>query len=139
MTQELIDLRASILEGRDEDALIIVDAITDLVKDIQSWAEISCKQKNPINKFLLYKSDVVIGSNCIHVDMGKSSVAFISFNSVNSLSTSNSTFCEETNQWTKNLIKKSTLLSGTAEKQRYQFFNQIYKKIEAVKKNIESF
>ena len=81
--------------------------------------------------YTLYNSDVVLGTNCIYVIMGESKYSYISFNSINSLTTNNPEFCEETEHWMRNLEKKSTLISGVGEKQRYQFFSQMYKNIDS--------
>jgi len=81
--------------------------------------------------YTLYNSDVVLGTNCIYVIMGESTYSYISFNTLNSLTTNNPEFCEETEHWMRNLEKKSTLISGVGEKQRYQFFSQMYKNIDA--------
>lgn len=87
---------------------------------------ISDKQEN----YTLYNSEVVLGTNCIYAIMGESRYSYISFNTINSLTTSNPEFCEETEHWMRNLEKKSTLISGVGEKQRYQFFSQMYKHID---------
>jgi hypothetical protein len=58
---------------------------------------------------------------------------------MNSLNTSNSEFCEETEHWVKNIIKKSTLISGVAEKQRYQFFNKLNNAIDNCEQRLNSF
>ncbi|PBQ32297.1 hypothetical protein CNR22_11115 [Sphingobacteriaceae bacterium] len=81
--------------------------------------------------YMLYNSEVVLGTNCIYAIMGEARYSYISFNSINSLTTNNPEFCEETEHWMRNLEKKSTLISGVGEKQRYQFFSQMYKQIDA--------
>ena len=81
--------------------------------------------------YTLYNSEVVLGTNCIYVIMGDARFSYISFNSINSLTTNNPEFCDETEHWMRNLEKKSTLISGVSEKQRYQFFSQMYKHIDS--------
>ena len=63
-----------------EDALEVADTIAEMVADIMGYAEHSTKSKTEENNYQLYKSDVVIGTNCIHVDIGEANYAFISFN-----------------------------------------------------------
>jgi hypothetical protein len=87
--------------------------------------------------YFLYDSDVVLGTNCIYAIMGDSKFSYISFNSMNSLTTNNPQFCEETEHWVKNLERKSTLISGVGEKQRYQFFSLMYKNIDACVEKIK--
>lgn len=81
--------------------------------------------------YFLYSSEVVLGTNCIYAIMGDSKYSYISFNTLNSLTTNNPEFCEETEHWMRNLERKSTLISGVGEKQRYQFFSNMFKFIDA--------
>ena len=50
---------------------------------------------------------------------------------MNSLTTNNTEFCEETEHWVHNLERKSNLISGVSEAQRYQFFNTMFKSIDS--------
>jgi hypothetical protein len=81
--------------------------------------------------FFMYSSEVTLGTNCIYTMMGESRYSFISFNTLNSLTTSNPEFCEETEHWVRNIEKKSAVISGVSEKQRYQFFSGMYRKIDS--------
>jgi len=113
------------------DAIEIMDEIKQMAVHVEKCAENGRKViSSPVEDFQLYSSDVVLGTNCIYVKSGDSNYAYISFNTLNSLTTNNNEFCEETEHWVKNLIKKSTLISGVAEKQRYQFFSKMARNIE---------
>jgi len=123
-----------------EDAFKLIENVKEMAAHVQQCAETNRKQKSDVNEtFQLYNSDVVLGTNCIYTKVGDFNVAYISFNTLNSLSTNNSEFCEETEHWVKNIIRKSTLISGIAEKQRYQFFNTMHKHIEFSYQKINSF
>lgn len=116
-----------------EDAITVLKELKEMVQAINRYAENENKnEKNNsfVVPFNLYDSDLVIGTNCIHVNIDGASYSYISFNTLNSLTTTNNQFCGEIEHWMKNLIKKSTLISGIAEKQRFQFFNKIYKAID---------
>lgn len=88
--------------------------------------------------YSLYSSEVVLGTNCIYVVMGESRYSYISFNTLNSLTTNNPGFCDETEHWVRNLEKKSTLISGVAEKQRYRFFNAMYTTIDEYAEKVKN-
>ncbi len=119
------------LFSKKEDALEVLHKIRAMAESIRKSTETGTKKENEVpGSFQLYKSDVVIGTNCIQVKAGDADFAFISFNTLNSLTTANTTFCAETGHWLKNLINKSTLISGTAEKQRFQFFNTMFRNID---------
>jgi type III secretory pathway lipoprotein EscJ len=52
------------------------------------------------------------------------------------MQTNNNEYCRNTEQWLNNIIKKSTLVSGTSEKQRLQLFQAINKQIDDLMKRI---
>jgi hypothetical protein len=125
-----------------EDAITILNELKQLAQSINRYAEEENKKEksnSTIAQFSLYNSDLVIGTNCIHVTMNEQIVSYISFNTLNSLTTTNQQFCEEIEHWMKNLIKKSTLISGVAEKQRFQFFNKTNKSIDLAIERIRNY
>lgn len=120
-----------------EDAILVLQELKKMAQAINQYAEEENKTKNC--SFNLYNSDLVIGTNCIHVTVAGSVISYISFNTMNSLTTSNNQFCEEIEHWMKNLIKKSTLISSIAEKQRFQFFSKAYKAIDNCIERIKNY
>ncbi len=122
-----------------EIALDLLEEYKRMLEVIHSAAETGRKNSSDrAESYTLYCSDVVLGTNCIYTFFGESTYSFISFNTLNSLATNNPEFCEETEHWVKNLERKSTLISGVGEKQRYQFFSQMFKHwddcVEAISK-----
>lgn len=113
-------------------AIELLQEYRQMIDIILKNAESSRKNiSDKTETFFLYNSEVVLGTNCIYVVMGETTYSYISFNTMNSLTTNNPQFCEETDHWVRNLEKKSTLISGVSEKQRYQFFSKMYKRIDA--------
>lgn len=122
-----------------EDALDILEEFRQMVKYVESCAEKGRKEvSSPAENYQLYTSDVVLGTNCIYAQMPNVNYAYISFNTLNSLTTNNHEFCDETEHWMRNIIKKSTLISGVAEKDRYRFFSSMYKNIDNCHNKIKS-
>jgi transcriptional regulator with XRE-family HTH domain len=112
-------------------ALELLQDYKQMLEMIQKNAESARKNVSDKNEtYFLYSSEVVLGTNCIYTVFGDSRYSYISFNTLNSLTTNNPEFCEETEHWVKNLEKKSTLISGVAEKQRYQFFSAVFKIVD---------
>jgi len=102
-----------------------------MIEMVQKNAESGRKNiSDKTETYFLYDSDVVLGTNCIYAITGDSKFSYISFNTVNSLTTNNPEFCEETEHWINNLERKSTLISGVGEKQRYKFFSNMFKTID---------
>jgi plasmid maintenance system antidote protein VapI len=121
------------------DALEVLEEIKKMVQYLEQSAEIGRKEKGvKAENFQLYNSEVVLGTNCIYVKMPNVNYAYISFNTMNSLTTNNVEFCDETEHWMRNIIKKSTLISGVAEKERYRFFSAMYKNIDNCEARIKS-
>jgi plasmid maintenance system antidote protein VapI len=113
------------------DALEILEEFKKMAEYLETSAESGRKEvSSKSENFQLYNSEVVLGTNCIYVKMPNVNYTYISFNTMNSLTTNNNEFCDETEHWMRNIIKKSTLISGVAEKERYRFFSSIYKNIE---------
>jgi hypothetical protein len=54
------------------------------------------------------------------------------------MTTTNDKFVHEAEQWLKNLIKKSILISGVGEKQRNQFFRKLTQRLDKLKHEIEA-
>ena len=65
--------------------------------------------------------------------MGDKRVSFITYNTMNILSTSQEGFCDHIERYLTNLRNKSTLISNTAEKERNKFFKRMYEKIRHMK------
>lgn len=121
-----------------KDALRICDILAEALNDIQGQAERSTKASvaGYENNFILYKSDVEMGNNCILVNTSGIKSVYLRHHTFNSMVSSNASFCDETEHWLKGLMKKSTLISGVSEKQRYQYFRNSQEKIENLKKKI---
>jgi len=125
-----------------EDTITVLQELKKMMQAINGYAEHENKSdhaKSIAIPFGLYNSDLVIGTNCIHINVGGTVFSYISFNTLNSLTTGNQQFCEEIEHWMKNLIKKSTLISGIAEKQRFQFFSKTYKAIDQCIERVKNY
>ncbi len=114
-----------------DDALGLVEEVRNMARYLESCAESGRKLPGDAKEnFTLFCSDVVLGTNCIYIQTGGERYAYISFNTMNSLTTNNHEFCEESEHWVKNIIKKSNMISGVSEKQRFQFFNLMHSNID---------
>lgn len=126
------------------DALQICEELNLMFARISKQAEIGIKldaNNKPVSNhknFELYHSDIMIGTNCVMTTMGNHKGAYISYHSFNVMLTTNEKFCNETDIWIKNLIRKSNLISGVAEKQRYRFFKNISDKMNKLIAKIEN-
>jgi len=98
------------------------------------------RDEYPLNNanFTVYLSDILINNNSILIENNNKNRAIICIHTYNILTTTNPVFISETKRWLNTFLKKSVLISGTGERQRFSFFHQAYEKIESIKKKINS-
>jgi hypothetical protein len=127
-----------------QDALRVCEEVNLMFTRISKQAEMNVKldlNNKPAsseNNYALYHSDVMIGNNCVMSVMGNMKGAYISYHTFNVMLTTNVNFCNETDLWLKNLIRKSNLISGVAEKQRYRYFKRIDEVLKKLVNKIEN-
>lgn len=125
-------------EDRETPALLCRQ-LMEMLDNIGGWAE-SRKKGNsegaasldiylspvsPENSFMLAKRDGV-------------STTSIKLFTINSIATSNETFCAETEKWIKSIIGKSLLLSGASARERYKFLQSMKNKISDFAEKLEA-
>lgn len=127
-----------------EKAFLICDSLSKILISLEKQAEKSSKFINEEKwaenegNFTMYQSEVILTNNHILVNAGSARVVYLSHNTFNTMATINKVFCDETEAWLKNLMKKSVQISGMAEKQRHKFFKTAHEKVSAVLARISS-
>lgn len=116
----------------------MLDSISVSAEDGFKFSNTSIRPKFAQHNYDLFLCDVMVGTNCILTQQEDIYEVFLSYHTFNSMATNDNRFCKETFTWLNNLIKKSTLLSGVAEKQRYQFFKKNKEKINTLILKIEN-
>lgn len=134
------------IEGfeRPEDALLLCDAVHDVMQHARSMAEAGMKFSpgtKPVAgmnaSFSLYHNELVSTNNTFLVKTAVSKSVFTTFGNPNFLSTSDVKMCEYTDKWLQMTINKSTSISTHSEKSRAWFFNRLEKKIKSTRRRIE--
>jgi len=75
--------------------------------------------------YQMFKNEFLLGDNTLYGKAGTMESAFVNHNVLNYISTSDPRFCEYTLNTMKNLISRSTLISGVSEKERSKFFYEL--------------
>jgi len=125
-------------------ALQLLDELSNVFDRINKIAEQGIKTDpslsitEPPGTFSMYQCDLMVGNNLVFVKLADIKMSYLVFNTFNSISTGNARFNNEVEGWINTLIKKSTLISGTSEKQRTKFLNSIYRKVERLRATIEN-
>lgn len=124
------------------DIKTIYEALEETFIHLKNEAEQGCKfmpEENPESKknnFKLFYNRVILGDNTILVVTDLIKTVFINYDVLNYITTRDETFCNNCYGDLQNMMKKSTLISQTSEKQRNIFFNIMLNKITERKKNL---
>jgi len=88
------------------------------------------------DSYKLYFNEVVYNDNTILVKTDRGYSAYLTFNVLSLLNTTNQKFCSDLNTYFRGLMKKSTLISHTGEKERNRYFNEQLNEINAFRKRM---
>jgi transcriptional regulator with XRE-family HTH domain len=113
----------------------LCDNLIELIRTVQ--ADAADAKKAGGATFNLYQNEILMSDNTISTKSGDKRLAYINYNTISLLITQHDLFCEKTEQYLYSLIKHSTLISGTAEKERIKFFTKMINRIEDFKKKLQ--
>lgn len=113
----------------------LCDEYSHMLDHIQQCAKRGVKENNSAG-FSLYKNDILIAETTIFFKMGDKRVTFLTYNTMNVLTTSNEKFCKNMEDFLTNVINKSIQISTSGEKERAKFFNRMQSSIQVLKKKI---
>ncbi|MBA3649454.1 MAG: hypothetical protein H0W62_13035 [Chitinophagales bacterium] len=114
---------------KKQDALMLHDQLLRLIHHIQQQAELGKKysiqanKSNAIAGYEMYVNEVVIGDNSYLAILDQKKLVFLNHAVVNYIMTGDDHFCEITEIYFSNLMKKSVPISSVNEKERSRFFN----------------
>lgn len=124
------------------DIKIIYEALEESVLHIKYQAEQGSKFmpgemiSGNIQNFKFFFNRVVLGDNTIMTIANSVKTVFINYGHLNYLETRDAKFCNELYHDFENLIRRSTQISYSSEKQRNIFFNILLEKIQDRKRNL---
>ena len=118
-----------------EQALHFCELHTLLINSIREEAS-SGSKNDQAGKFNMFKNEILIAETTIFFKMGDKRVAYITYNTMNVLTTSNESFCREIEDYLDNVRNKSIQISTSAEKERNKFFNKMDEKTRWLKETI---
>ena len=123
-----------------QDMYRVIDTFLLSLDHIQLQAEKGYKfmpGENPVTSgvpFKLFINEVLLGDNHVLVELNGTRISFIPFNFLNIMNTRDSRINEIAFANFYTLISRSTLISGSGEKERNRFFSRLREKITALKK-----
>jgi hypothetical protein len=87
--------------------------------------------------YTLYLNDIVSGDNTVMAEIGEAKITYLNHSVLYFVGSKDRDFNESTFRNMENLIKKSSLLSGSGEKERTLVFNKLRKKVLAKMEGLE--
>jgi len=114
-----------------EDAIALCDQLIQLLLLIKEEAFNGKKSEG--GRFGMYNNEILIADNTVFARMGTKRSVYVNQNSLNLLLTFQEPFCEQTELYLQNLIKKSTQISVTGERERTRFFKSMSERITVFK------
>ena len=128
---------------RIEDVFRLCDVLESWLDHVQSQAEhgFQYMRGTPAegieNNYRLFHNEVLVSDNTILVNMDGQKISYNTYNVINQLITTNPVFCNQIEKSFRNLMQKSTMISGTSAKERHRFFNILHEKTKALRSRIE--
>jgi len=120
---------------KPEQALELCDLHVRLINSIREEATKGNKGV-PEVPFHMFKNEIMIAETTILFKMHNTRVAYITYNTMNVLTTSHESFCLQIESYLENVKNKSSLISTTGEKERNKFFNKMEEQTQLLKDKI---
>ena len=109
-------------------SLFICEQLLNLLNTLQSWVKKGTKEESD-TPFKFYVSEIDIGNTLILIKNEEDIDCLIRLFTINGLNIKDKKFCKEADNWIHNLIKRSTLLSGSSDREGLKFFEAQKQKV----------
>lgn len=129
--------------SRTDDVFRLCDVLESWLNHVQQQAECGFQfmSGSPCegieNNYKLFHNEVLVTDNTILVKTDGKKTSYNTYNVINQLITANPMFCDQIENSLRNLMRKSTMISGTSAKERHRFFNILHEKVKALRIRIE--
>jgi hypothetical protein len=125
-----------------EDALLLCHKVLQLAEHMERMAIFGKKIKVGATVEMggadleLYHNEMLSTNNTIFVQSKVGRAVYTTISNPNFLKTSDDQMCNYTDEWFKNVINKSRIMSNSGESGRRFFFDRLKKRIEVVRKRV---
>jgi len=126
----------------NDDAILLCDKASELIEHLRRQAELGYKfaygsePSGQEGNLKLYSNNLTLTDNVIILKLGNQGTTYLTNGAINRLQTENQDFYKRNLEMVNAIIRKSTLISGGAERERNYFFNTIQDSINRVKKRL---
>ena len=124
------------------DIRLVYEALEETILHLKSQVEYGGKfmpgesREVKKNNFTFFYNRVLLGDNTIIVLADNTKTAFLNYDALNYIFTRDESFCNYCYEDLRSLMKRSTILSETSEKQRNIFFGILLNKVNERKKHL---
>jgi hypothetical protein len=128
---------------KKEDIFVLCETLKKWVGHIKKQAELGFKffyGTDPVGvegSYKFYENEVVLNDNTIYVKTDQFKAAYLTYNVLSLLMTSNPEFCDGVDNYLKGILKESILISSINAKERNRFFNRMINKIDHFQESIQ--
>lgn len=125
------------------DAIELCNSLLRLVGHLKQQAELGFKfrygtePENQGGTFICYYNDLVLTDNTILFSSHEQNLTYITANAINLMKSDHPGYFMQNRQWAHHIIDRSTLLSGTAERERNKLFREIVYQIQKCQLHLE--
>jgi hypothetical protein len=129
--------------ARTDDVFKLCDVLEAWLDHVQQQAECGSQFRHGLpcggieNNYKLFNNEVLVSDNTIMVIADGQKTSYNTYNVINQLITTNPVFCDQIENSLRNLMQKSTMISGTSAKERHRFFNTLHEKVKNLRTRIE--
>lgn len=119
-----------------KDAIAVCNSLLDMAEHLKEQAELGYKFErgsaptDRSGKFTCYYNDLILTDNTILASSAEQNLTYITANAINLMRSDHQGYFQQNMQWARNIIQRSTLISGTAERERNMFFRDITAQIQ---------
>lgn len=124
------------------DARLVYDSLLKVIGHLKEQAETGAKflpgrqgGHHPEN-FDFFYNRITLGDNTIVAIAGERILTYVNYDVINYMVTADRQFCQDALAEVRSLIRRSTMISHSGEKQRNIFFHMLISKIEDRKKSL---
>ena len=128
-----------------EDIIKLYTCLDKTIDHIEKQAEAGFKfslngdQLNLKTSYKIFMNEFILGDNTLCALLNDTKVVYLNHAVINYLVSKDTAFTEYSYKHLQNIIRRSTLISDTGEKERKRFFNIMHEKIEKRMKTVEDY
>lgn len=120
-----------------EDTITLYRCVMEVIDHLEKMADSGRKSilgqapTEDCAEYKMYLNEIVLGDNTFMAELGDSKITYLNHSVMYFIGSMDKKFNDSMFKNLDNLMKRSTLISGTGEKERRQFFNKLRKKVES--------